>query len=155
MNLTFDQIEKRPEVDIKDVDFRVTRRRLDNSLDVEFVGRDTQFYNRVRVVLGSHRPKGDKSKSHFGQKVWNQVRHFVDAISVMETPLRNIETRFVSHNDYSVDVRFFDKTDGETEYSRVRVMLGSTQATQATQETLPSQQEKFNRPRDGRYRIHR
>jgi hypothetical protein len=152
MNLTFDQIEKRPEVDIKDVDSRITRRRLDNSLDVEFVGRDTQFYNRVRVVLGSHPPKGDKLKSHFGQKVWNQVKHFVDAIPTMNIPIRNIETRFVSHNDYSVDVRFFDKTNGETEYSRVRVMLGSIQTDQ---ETPPSQKEKFDRPRDGRYRIHR
>lgn len=141
MNLTFDQMEECPEVNIKDVDSRITRRRLDNSLDVEFIGKDTEFYSRVRVVLGSRvHPKEGKQKSHFGQEVWSSPKPSESVNSVANVSIRNLETRIEAHDDYSVDVRFFDKRDPAKEYRHVRVMLGSAQTTQETS----NQQSSFN-----------
>ena len=136
MNLTFDQMEKRPDVDIRDVETRITRRRVDNSLDVEFIGRKVDFYSRVRVVLGNRdHPKESKPKSHWNQRVWNSLKPFDNDNSVANVSIKNLETRIVAHDDYSVEVRFFDKRDQGKEYRHVRVMLGSAQTEHLGQET--------------------
>lgn len=135
MNLTVDQMEKRPDEDIRDVETRITRRRVDNSLDVEFIGKDVDFYSRVRVVLGSRdHPKESKPKSHLGQRVWNLLEpNNINSAANIST--KNLETRIVAHDDYSVEVRFFDNRDQDKEYRHVRVMLGSPQVEHPEQET--------------------